>query len=138
MTEEKNEFTTLSDGEELSFGGIDIVIKNDPSVTNTTRFCTSQMKIKGKTFSGPEIIKLRAVLQSFSGNKMSGDTTYKITEDVSAEMVKKGNKYMLRFVDQEIGYAIALLDKVYSIYLLGIIQAILSRLPVFVFYKKTD
>ena len=137
MTEKEDKILTLSDGTELSFGGINIRVARDPSVSNTNKYCTSELEFKGKIFNPSEIIKLKAVLATFSGNKMSNGTIYKITKDVSAKMVKKGNNYMLRFEDQE-KKEIAVSDKVYTMYLSGIIQAILSRLPVFVFYKKSD
>ena len=136
MTEKEDKILTLSDGTELSFGGINIRVARDPSVSNTNKYCTSELEFKGKIFNPSEIIKLKAVVETFSGNKMLNGTIYKITKDVSAKMVKKGNNYMLRFEDQE-KKEIAVSDKVYTMYLSGIIQAILSRLPVFVFYKKS-
>ena len=73
MTEKEDKILTLSDGTELSFGGINIRVARDPSVSNTNKYCTSELEFKGKIFNPSEIIKLKAVLATFSGNKMRSE-----------------------------------------------------------------
>ena len=84
----------------INFGGIQVEIKQDPSITNTNRFCAVKITLKNYVFVGEEIILLKSILQGFIGNRMSGKT-YKITDEVNAKMIKKNDIVMLYFFDKE-------------------------------------
>ena len=118
----------------VKFGDVLVTIKNDPSITNTNRYCTETMQFKGELFSGAEIIFLQKILQSFFGNKITKNKVYKITKTVSAMMVEKSGGYMLSISAH--GDEIAIFDKVYAGYWNGVIQAILFKLPIFIFYEN--
>ncbi len=124
----------LSDGGTLNFNGIVVTIKEDPSIGNTKRYCTEAIQFQGELFSGAEIIMLQKILQSFFGNKITKNKVYKITKTVSAMMVEKSGGYMLSISAH--GDEIAIFDKVYAGYWNGVIQAILFKLPIFIFYKN--
>ncbi len=114
----------------INFGGIVAEVKQDPSVTNTNRFCVKTITWKKYVFAGEEIILLKSILQGFIGNRMSGKT-YKITDEVNAKMIKKNDIVMLYFFDKEIN--VEMLDKIYAGYTNDVLRAILSRLPVYIF-----
>ncbi len=121
----------MDENDKYNFGGIGVDITKDPSIGNTNRFCTKEIWFFGYSFSGAEIIFLQKILQGFVGNKMTTGKVYKITDVISAKMIKK-KEYMLSLIAHNIE-EIAVFDKIYAAYWNGVIQAIIFKLPIFIF-----
>jgi len=114
--------------EKINFEDIDIYLKQDKWVTNTTRYTTESIVFYGEVFSRGKIIKLQKIMQAFYSNKMQENKKYKITDRVYAQIINK-HEYMLALLNKD-GKEIAVMDKVYALIHSSTIQTILQKFPI--------